>query len=106
MASETTPEVGRAAEVGRPANPTDTAIPSSPLLSTASVQGAALRGVTFEVSAAELEWRSRAVQALDEVAALTMEPLEQSRLSINPIDITPLSVAPVTVPAMGSSGSK
>jgi len=100
VAGKTTPEVVH------PTNPTAATVPSSPVLSTASVQRIASRSTAFEVSAAELEWRARAVQALDEVAALTVDPLEQSGLSINPIDITPLSVAPLTVPAIGSSGSK
>lgn len=87
------------------ADPTTAAIASSPLLSTASVQRIA-QSTTFAVSTAELEWRARSVEALAQPAALTVDPLESSRLSITPIDITPLSVAPLTVPALGSNGSK
>lgn len=88
------------------ADPTAAPIASSPLLSTVSVRRAATRTTVFSPSAAELEWRARAVQALEQPAALVVEPLEQQRLSIDPIDITPLTVAPLAASGAGGAGNK
>ncbi len=85
------------------ADPTATTIASSPLLSTVSMQRAATRTAVFSPSAAELEWRARAVQALELPAALIVEPLEQPRLSIDPIDITPITIAPLNTGGAGAS---
>lgn len=99
------PVTAQAASIAQNAgvNPTPAPVVSSPLLSTASAQRAATRQAVFTPSAEELEWRARAVQALEQPAALVIEPLEQPRLSIDPIDITPLSVAPLTVPFLASN---
>ena len=85
------------------ADPTAAPIASSPLLSTVSVQRAATRTTVFSPSAAELEWRARAVQALEQPAALIVEPLDQPRLSIDPIDITPITIAPLNTGGAGAS---
>lgn len=87
-------------------HPTAAPIVSSPLLSTPSVARTATERVIFTPSAEELAWRERAVQALEQPAALVVAPLEQPRLTIDPIDITPLSVAPLTVPGMGGASNK
>lgn len=85
------------------ADPTGSPVASSPLLSTVSMQRAATRTAVFSPSAAELEWRARAVQALELPAALIVEPLEQPRLSIDPIDITPITIAPLNTGGAGAS---
>lgn len=99
------PPVMQTASVAQNVAPNPTAAPvvSSPLLSTASMQRAATPRVVFTPSAEELAWRARAVQALEQPVALVVEPLEQPRLSIDPIGITPLSVAPLTVGGAGAS---
>lgn len=86
------------------AKPTATTIASSPVLSMASASGAATSRTVFAPSAGQLEWRARAVQALEQPAALVVEPLDATRQQIEPIDITPLSVAPLTVPVLNSGG--
>jgi hypothetical protein len=84
-------------EASAKADPTAPPIVSSPVLSAASARRAATRRVVFTPSAEELAWRARAVQPLEQPAALGVEPLAQPRLTIDAIDITPLSVAPLTV---------
>ena len=87
------------------ANPTTAPIVSSPVLSTVSVKHAARRGITFAVSAAELEWQARAVPALERPDALQVEPLTRPEIAVEAIDITPLSVAPLTVTALSGTGA-
>jgi hypothetical protein len=62
----------------------------------------AARRVTYEVSAAELEWRARGLQALAGPVAQQVNALEHPALAIEPIDVAPLVVAPLTVPALAN----
>lgn len=81
------------------AHPTEAMQPSSPVVSTASTRRARiLHAVT--VSAAELEWRERAVPALEAIDPLHVEPLTHESIGIESIDIAPLVVAPLTVTAI------
>lgn len=61
---------------------------------------------TFAVSAAELEWRARAVPALAEPNALHVAPLEHTELMVTPLDIAPLTVPPLVAMTTGAGGSK
>jgi hypothetical protein len=61
---------------------------------------------TVVVSAAELEWRARAVPALAEPDALHVAPLQHTELTVAPLDIAPLTVPPLAVVTTGAGGSK
>lgn len=111
MWHEPTASVPPVVDVAASATPSTAPIAAPPVLTTPDVtivvpmpQRAAQ--TAFAVSAAELEWRARAVPALAEPDALHVEPLQQPALTVAPLDIAPLTVSPLVVVTTGAGGSK
>lgn len=80
-------------------HPTDSTIGASPVVSTMATRRART-SKAITVSAAEMEWRERAVTALEAIDPLHVEPLTHESIGIESIDIAPLVVAPLTVTAI------
>jgi hypothetical protein len=47
-----------------------------------------------------VEWRARAIPALDGVAALELDHIQPEELSISQLNVTPLDIAPIVIPSI------
>ena len=60
----------------------------------------------FAAPASELEWRTRAVPALETPDALHVAPLQHTELTVAPMEIAPLTVPPLSTAATSAGGSR